>query len=73
VAEWVSDWYEDGYYADSVVRNPQGPSTGERKVQRGGAWGMEPVYAQAYYRTSEEPEHVSVYAGFRCAMPAPSP
>jgi hypothetical protein len=33
---------------------------------------MEPVYAQAYYRTSEEPSHVSVYGGFRCAMPAPS-
>jgi serine/threonine-protein kinase len=61
VAEWVADWYGEHYYAESPGRNPQGPPTGERRCSAE-AWGMEPVYAQAYYRTSEEPSHVSVMA-----------
>jgi len=44
VWEWCSDWYTEGYYAESdkerVYRNPQGPPTGAevRRVLRGGSW-----------------------------------
>ena len=72
VAEWVGDWYAADYYAASAADDPAGPPTGERRVQRGGAWGMEPIYAHNSYRSSEEPMHVNVYAGFRCAMDAPA-
>ena len=33
--EWMSDWYDDNYYAESPEHNPQGPLTGEEKVLRG--------------------------------------
>ncbi|MBE0443345.1 SUMF1/EgtB/PvdO family nonheme iron enzyme [Psychrobacter sp. FME13] len=33
--EWVSDWYDAEYYANSPEHNPQGPLTGEEKVLRG--------------------------------------
>lgn len=38
VYEWCSDWYSTAYYANSPTKNPKGPSTGESKVFRGGAW-----------------------------------
>ena len=71
VAEWVGDWYAADYYAASPTGDPPGPQSGERRVQRGGSWGMEPIYAHSSYRSSEEPTHVSIYTGFRCAMDAP--
>jgi formylglycine-generating enzyme required for sulfatase activity len=38
VCEWVSDWYDSGYYAESPRDNPQGPSSGMERVIRGGSW-----------------------------------
>ncbi|MGP9506928.1 formylglycine-generating enzyme family protein [Psychrobacter sp. AOP7-C1-12] len=32
--EWMSDWYDDNYYAESPEHNPQGPLTGKEKVLR---------------------------------------
>jgi eukaryotic-like serine/threonine-protein kinase len=34
--EWVSDWYLSSYYTESPDKNPQGPSSGEMHVIRGG-------------------------------------
>ena len=33
--EWTLDWYDPGYYAVSVEKNPAGPATGAQKVTRG--------------------------------------
>ncbi len=33
--EWMMDWYDPKYYADSPESNPQGPETGTEKVLRG--------------------------------------
>ncbi|OLF41322.1 SUMF1/EgtB/PvdO family nonheme iron enzyme [Psychrobacter sp. Rd 27.2] len=33
--EWMMDWYDPDYYANSPEHNPQGPKTGIRKVLRG--------------------------------------
>lgn len=38
VWEWCYDWYGADYYLASPVDNPQGPSTGTRRVIRGGAF-----------------------------------
>ncbi|MBQ7180359.1 MAG: SUMF1/EgtB/PvdO family nonheme iron enzyme [Bacteroidaceae bacterium] len=38
VSEWCQDWYGSDYYASSVVNNPQGPSSGDSHVIRGGSW-----------------------------------
>ena len=40
VWEWCSDWYDENYYSDLPVQNPQGPyvSPMNLRVLRGGAW-----------------------------------
>ena len=32
--EWMLDWYDPEYYANSPIHNPQGPQTGTEKVLR---------------------------------------
>ena len=36
VLEWCNDWYGD--YSNSAQTNPAGPSSGSRRVKRGGGW-----------------------------------
>ena len=38
VFEWCKDWYSAAYYNTSTRGNPPGPSSGENRVVRGGAW-----------------------------------
>ncbi len=38
VFEIVNDWYDEDYYYNSPSVNPQGPSSGTYRVQRGGSW-----------------------------------
>lgn len=38
VWEWIADWYDAGYCADSPYENPTGPASGTERAQRGGAW-----------------------------------
>ena len=35
VSEWCQDWYDEDYYPSSPQYDPQGPSSGERRVIRG--------------------------------------
>ncbi len=41
VWEWVQDWY--GRYPGGTVTDPQGPSSGSHRVNRGGGW----IYSRA--------------------------
>ena len=38
VWEWCSDWYASDYYRKSPRENPSGPSSGSRRVSRGGSY-----------------------------------
>ena len=38
VWEWMADWYDAKYYAESKDVNPAGPLKGEAKALRGGSW-----------------------------------
>jgi sulfatase modifying factor 1 len=40
VWEWCSDWYGETYYAASPRVSPTGPTSGEYRVRRGGAWNV---------------------------------
>jgi len=42
VWEWCQDWYGEDYYRTSSGNNPQGPSSGGSRVDRGGGWGRRP-------------------------------
>ncbi len=60
--EWVSDWYADDAYASGA------PSSGTRRVQRGGAWNLtDPLELRASARASMKPDTRATDVGFRCA------
>ena len=67
VWEWVSDWYDEGNYSESLVKDPQGPETGTTKVLRGGNWYYKAYYMRTTYRFNEKPDVFKVWQGFRCA------
>ncbi len=69
-AEWVADWYDREYFANSPDKNPPGPSTGDKRVIRGGSWADLPVALRVSARMSAEPEYQDRTIGFRCAMDA---
>jgi len=71
VAEWVADWYERDYYQKSPGRNPLGPTTGEKRVLRGGSWADVPSALRVTARFSAEPDFEDRTIGFRCAMDMP--
>ena len=67
VWEWVSDWYDDDYYHQSPSRDPTGPTNGEARVHRGGAWYDFPEFLRASVRTGGDPLARDPILGFRCA------
>ncbi|MBX3176682.1 MAG: formylglycine-generating enzyme family protein [Candidatus Hydrogenedentes bacterium] len=69
--EWCADWFDEGYYARSPARDPQGPSSGTVRVQRGGSWSDTPWYCRSAFRNARSPELARVYDGFRVAGTAP--
>ncbi len=38
VAEWCHDVYGESYYAESTTNDPTGPTSGDKRVMRGGSW-----------------------------------
>jgi formylglycine-generating enzyme required for sulfatase activity/predicted Ser/Thr protein kinase len=67
VWEWVADWYNEKYYASSPRNNPTGPSSGEYRVVRGGAWSSLGDLVRAANRIRYRPSDTLNHVGFRCA------
>lgn len=75
VWEWVSDWYDPDYYANSPPQNPKGPKNGKYRVLRGGSWDLAPEHLRSTRRdfniplapTYESPAYRNFNSGFRCA------
>jgi len=66
VWEWVADWYAP--YTPDVKKNPTGPTSGERRVIRGGAWnGSFATWLRPSFRYAQDPKALSYGIGFRCA------
>lgn len=61
--EWCYDWY--GSYSSSPLNNPTGPSSGETRVCRGGAWGLDEGFCRVSDRRSIEPAYRGGGVGFR--------
>jgi len=72
VWEWTADRYGDQYYASSPYENPQGPETGDERVQHGGAWydGGRAGWLTCTIRHATPPWNRADDLGFRCAVPA---
>ena len=65
VWEWVADRYSS--YSRGVVSNPQGPSTGDYLVLRGGSWYYSVRLLRASSRLIRSPDFTVSSGGFRCA------
>jgi formylglycine-generating enzyme required for sulfatase activity len=67
VAEWVSDWFDPGFYADSPQRDPIGPPAGSERVVRGGSFNDAAEELPAWQRDSDDPVELDDDTGVRCA------
>jgi formylglycine-generating enzyme required for sulfatase activity len=68
VWEWCHDWYGGGYYASSPTNDPQGPSSGQGRVIRGGGWSYGSGGCRVSFRVSINPNRRRVYIGFRLVL-----
>ncbi|HEY9078152.1 MAG TPA: bifunctional serine/threonine-protein kinase/formylglycine-generating enzyme family protein [Anaerolineaceae bacterium] len=66
VWEWVADWY--GSYSSSPSKNPQGSSSGQNRVLRGGSWNDGARDVRAAVRGGSDPGSIDLSFGFRCAV-----
>jgi hypothetical protein len=71
VWEWTADWYSATYYAEAPTENPNGPTTGDAKVARGGGFRLLDILGLDEVRSSHRlplpPEVQRGDVGFRCA------
>ena len=67
VFELCSDWYDAKYYTQSKAVNPQGPSSGNFRVCRGGCWSFFDVQCRVSSRFYTFPEGVA-NIGFRLVL-----
>ncbi|MCL1946868.1 MAG: formylglycine-generating enzyme family protein [Chitinivibrionia bacterium] len=65
VFEWCSDWY--GPYPSGAAQNPQGPSSGEYRIMRGGSWRGGAKPCRVSNRHSHSPSFFINVVGFRLA------
>jgi serine/threonine-protein kinase len=70
VWEWVSDWYNAGYYARSPSQNPLGPDSGAVHVLRGGSWNSVPGSGRGATRERSRSGITADSIGFRCVRPS---
>ena len=75
VAEWCNDIYSETYYQQSEGKDPRGPSSGDKRVLRGGGWSSSEEGCRSAARNSENARFAdacfgSDAYGFRCARRA---
>ena len=66
--EWVADWYDPFYYANSPKNNPQGPESGAGKSRRGGSLGAPLDRRRLSNRSNAAPDIINDDMSFRCAV-----
>ncbi len=67
VWEWINDWWQADYYLSSPYTNPTGPTNGQYKILRGGAWEHYADYLRVAYRGYHDRYERYGDLGFRCA------
>jgi formylglycine-generating enzyme required for sulfatase activity len=68
VWEWCLDWYGEHYYQESPAEDPPGPSTGDRRIVRGGCWSSPGGNCRTAYRGKLEPGDHLHRVGFRVLL-----
>lgn len=70
VWEWCQDWYANDYYSNSSFVDPNGATSGEKKVIRGGFFEALASQCMSFSRSSERPSiniNGKIY-GFRSVL-----
>lgn len=68
VWEYCLDWYDPNYYSYSPSHNPQGPSSGSKRVTRGGSWHTTTKLIRSIDRNSCLPYNSTHLFGIRICM-----
>ena len=66
VWEWCSDWKGD--YSAGAQTNPQGPSSGSKRVYRGGGWSDSAGYCRVSFRGGDFPDWIHNSYGLRLVL-----
>jgi serine/threonine protein kinase/formylglycine-generating enzyme required for sulfatase activity len=66
VWEWVADWYDAGYYAQSPSASPTGPATGAEHGIRGGSYRTRREFVRVARRGMGSLDPTLQQIGFRC-------
>lgn len=66
VWEWIADWYDPIYYAQSPRQNPTGPASKDSRIMRGGSWNNFASFARVAVRYPVAPDLQTTHRGFRC-------
>ena len=66
VWEWCQDWYGD--YSSGSQTNPNGPSSGSCRVDRGGSWHGSARFCRVSFRGYCTPTYRHSYLGLRLAL-----
>ena len=69
--EWCADWYEPHARVDQT--DPTGPSSGDRKVIRGGCWRSPARQCRSAFRAPCDPNARNATVGFRICSPGNPP
>jgi len=71
VYEWCRDWYKDDYYGDAQrpTVDPEGPSTRNFRVIRGGRWFNSAGFVRSAHRNMRSPGNRIDDLGFRLVLP----
>jgi formylglycine-generating enzyme required for sulfatase activity len=67
VAEWVADYYSKTYYGSEPDHDPPGPTSGDKRVVRGGDYESVLEFLRTFDRDLAAPGATEDYLGFRCA------
>ena len=69
VFEWCQDWYGD--YSSEAQTNPTGPTSGSKRVYRGGGWNSHTSFCRPAYRDCNTPSYTLNNLGLRLALGRP--
>lgn len=65
VWEWCQDWYGESYYLGAPETDPQGPSSGTARVNRGGGFSGRAEFLRVTDRNKFPPDRRDSALGFR--------
>lgn len=71
VWEWVADTYAPDAYTAGDAADPSGPSEGEARVRRGGAWNSAAPFTMTTFRGHAAPDQHDYETGIRCGADVP--